>query len=291
MAINDLIGKVFSSQYIQGVKQVTPLLSICNDRSAEVREKGDGLEIPLTQDMVSSVTDYPSGNTAITYSNLTPTKTTLTLDKEKVVAFKIEDTDEAQLAFNAFSEGARQAGQELAGQLSADIRTAIASATPQQTFTQEIANSGDTKPQREQLALDILGIKQAVNILGYEQKPVMILHPSTWKRLMTYITVDKELTVASVQSSAFVDAQLSGIFGIDFVVDWGATIDSDKENDNANSYVLIRGRTVTYAGQLSKVEQMRDVDRFATLWRALDTYGIHVQETRSLLKFAQTVAT
>ena len=179
--------------------------------------------------------------------------------------------------------------------MSADIRAEIASATPQATFSQEITaysggNDTDTKAQREQLVLEILKMKKAVNILGYDQTPVMILHPSTWERLMTYITIDKELTVASVQASAFVDAQLSGIFGIDFIVDWGATINT-KPNHNADSYVLIRGRTVTYAGQLSKVEQMRDVDRFATLWRALDTYGIHVQETRSLLKFAQTVAT
>ena len=115
MAINDLIGKVFSSQYIAGVKQVTPLLSVCNDRSAEVRAKGDGLEIPLTQGMVTAVSDYPSASDAITYGSLTPSKTTLALDKEKVVAFKIEDTDEAQLAFNAFQRAQDKQDKNLQG--------------------------------------------------------------------------------------------------------------------------------------------------------------------------------
>ena len=291
MAIVDLVGKIFSSQYVAGVKQVTPILSLANDRSAEVRQKGNGLVIPLTQGLVS-VSDYGSDN--ISYSTLSPNKVEMTLDKKKYVAFEIEDTDEAELAFDAFVEAARQSGIELADQLSADFRTTIAAATPQKTISQEITayeggNDTDTKAQREQLNLHMLDIKEQMNILGYDSTPVVLLHPSTWKRLMTYITVDKELAVSSVQERAFVDGTLSQLYGMDFVVDWGATIDT-KPNDNADSYAMVRGRTLTYAGQLSNVEQMRSKDRFATLWRALNTYGVQVQETRSLIKFAQTVA-
>ena len=288
MAIADVVGKIFSSQYVAGVKQVTPILSLANDRSAEIRQKGNGLVIPLTQGMVT-VGDYPSSDD-ITYSKLSPTKAELDIDKKKYVAFEIEDIDDAELSFDAFAEGARQSGTELAGQLSADFRSKIGAATPQKTVSQEIVNTGDTKAQREQLVVDLLSVKADLLTLGYEAKPACLLHPSTWKRLMRYITVDKELTVSSVQETAFVDASLSGIFGMDFVVDWGATIDGTNENDNADSYFVIRGRTLTYAGQLSNVEQMRSSGRFATLWRALNTYGIAVQETRSLFKFEQTVA-
>lgn len=288
MAINDLIGKVFSSQFIGGVKQVTPLLSVVNDRSSEVQRNGDGLEIPLTQGLVT-VADYPA-TADIAYSSLSPSKATFSLDKKKYIAFQVEDTDRAQLAFDLFTEGARQAGVEFAEQLNADLRASIGGATPAKTFANVVATGGDTEALRTSLNLLFLDIKQEMLTRGYEGRPVVIIHPSTWKRLMRYVTVDKGMNVPDVAQTAFVDGTLSGIYGMDFIVDWGATIDATNADNNADSYILVRGRTVTYAGQLSNTEQMRSEGRFATQWRALQTYGTLVQETRSLLKLQQTVA-
>jgi len=288
VAISDLVGKVFSSQFIAGVEQVTPILSLANDRSSEVQRNGDGLEIGLTQDLVT-IADYPSDGSDITYSKLSPNKATLELDKEKYIAFEVEDIDSAQIAFNLFAEGARQSGVEFSKQLNADLRATIAGATPVKTFSQEIAKSGDTPEQRTALSLLMYDIKEFMMLTGYAVTPSLLIHPATYKRLITYVTDDKPQTSSAVERRAFVDATLSGIYGINFIVDWGATIDATDPNDNANSYSMVGGRTLVYAGQLSRIEQMRSVGRFASQWRGLQTYGSAIQETRSLVKFEQTV--
>ena len=59
MAIADLIGKVFSSQFLAGAIQVTPLVGLASDRSSEIRQKGNALELPLLGTLVT-VADYPA---------------------------------------------------------------------------------------------------------------------------------------------------------------------------------------------------------------------------------------
>ena len=289
MAISDLVGKVFSSQFLAGVTQNTPILSFASDRSSEVQEKGDGLIVALTQGL-TSVADYPADGSDITYSKLSPTHIELSLDKEKYVAFEVEDIDSAQLAFNLFSEGARQAGVDFAVQLNDDLKSTISGATPAQDFAIEFASNASTAAERESLNLLMLDLKTKLVTDGYSARPVVLMHPSTWKELMKYVTVDKGMSLPSVSQTAFVEGTLSSLYGMDIVVDWNAAIDKTKSNDNATSYALIRGRTLTYAGQVSRIEQMRSDTRFATRWRGLQTYGSLIQESRSLLSLSQTVA-
>lgn len=288
MAISDLVGKVFSSQFIEGTKQVTPVLSFMDDRSDEIREKGDGLIIGLTQGL-TSVADYPAVGTDITYSQLSPAKVEFAVDKQKYVAFEVEDTDRAQLAFDLFTDGARQAGIEFASQLAADFRTMIAGAAAAKTYSQEIDKTGDTAAQREAMVFEFLDIQEYVRQQGYSQTPTCLLHPSTRKRILTYLIADKGMSLPNQAEAAFVDARLSSIFDINMVVDYGATIDSTDENDNATSYIFIPGRTFAYGAQLSNMEQMRSPGRFANRWRALNTYGMAAQELRSFVDFEQTV--
>ncbi|MYC78847.1 hypothetical protein F4X10_24020 [Candidatus Poribacteria bacterium] len=287
MAISDLVGKVFSSQFIAGVEQVTPILSLANDRSSEVQRNGDGLEIGLTQDLVT-VADYPDSDN-ITYSNLSPTKVTMALDKKKYIAFQVEDIDRAQLAFNLFAEGARQAGVEFSKQLSADFRATFAAVASPKTFEFELAANDSTAAERQALALLIYDIKEFMSMSGYDGRPAILIHPSTYKLLIEFVTVDKPQAIQRVSDRAFVDATLSALFGIDIIVDWGAAIDANNSNDKADSWVMMRGRTLTYAGQISNIEQMRSSGRFASQWRGLQTYGSIIQETRSFVKLAQTV--
>lgn len=289
MAISDLIGKVYSSQFIAGIEQVTPVIRFMQDRSSEVRQKGDGLVIPITQGL-TSVADYPAVGTDITYSKLAPTKIDFNINKQKYIAFTLEDTDNAQLAFDLFTDAVRQAGEDFAQQLAADFRSTLAAATPARKFANEVPKNGDTAASREALHLLFLDIAEYVKQQGYSATPVAFIHPSTQKRLLRYVTVDKAQSLPSVAERAFVDARLSALYGIDIVVDYGATINSTNANDDANTYVFIRGRTLTYAQQLSRIEQMRAQGRFATNWRGLNTYGMLVQEARSLVKLEQSVA-
>lgn len=291
MAISDLIGKVFSSQFIAGVAVSSPLLAYANNRSAEVRRNGDGLEIPLTQSMVTATTTYPDSDD-ITYSALSPSKVTLAIDKKEYIALQVEDIDDAQLAFNMFSEGVRQAGQVFGEKLNTDMRSVLTTRLGASNFPTArefepttIPSGGDTAAVRGALHIAILDMKAAFATAGYTQRPVLFIRPPTWKRLIKYLVEDKNISFAAQANRAFVDAQLSSLYGVDIVVDWGAT------NTAAGvSIGLIPNRTIAYAGQVSRVERMRAPARFATRWRALNTYGFAIQEDRSLYGIYETAA-
>lgn len=289
MAIADVIGKLFSAQIIAGVVEVTPYLAYAHDRSAEIRDKGDGLIIGLTDNLVT-VTDYPAAGTGLTYATLSPTKTELTVDKEKSVAFQIEDTDRAQLAFDVFSDATRQSIRELARQVSEDYRAVLAAANVpnDKTFGVAFTNAAPTTAQRQNLHLAIFDVVAALKSMGFEQRPTIFTHPAVYRQLIWYNSIDTRVALPAVSERAFVDGTLSAVYGADIVPDWGAS--NRTQLNGADCYAVVPNRTMVYGQQLSRPEQMRSQTRFATLYRALNTYGLGIQDTATLFKLDVSAA-
>lgn len=289
MALSDVIGKLFSTQFIAGVKQVTPYVAYARDRSAEIQQMGDGLIVGVAQGLVS-VADYPD-SADITYAELSPSKIELTVDKEKYVAFKIEDTKRRQASFDVFSEAIRQSVREFAGQVSADYRTALAAQTVDNAHTVGVGLTlaSPTAAQRVSLHLGIYDITAALKTLGFEQRPVVMVHPAIYKQLIQYATVETSVALPAISQRAFADAILSPIYGADIVPDWGAA-NPGTLSATADCYAFIPGSTLVYASQLSVPEQLRAQGRFATEYRSLNTYGLGVEDDRTLFKLDITAA-
>lgn len=288
MAIADVIGKVFSAQIVMGVKQVTPYVAYAQDRSAEIQNNGDGLIIGLTDNLVS-VSDYPASD-GITYATLSPTKAELAIDKEKYIAFQLEDTDRAQIAFDLFGDATRQSVRELAGQVSADYRAALAAVNVanDHSFAVAFTNAGPTKAERVKAHLAVFDVTAALKTLGFEQRPILFVHPAFYRQLIEYATVETSVALPSISERAFADALLSPVYGADIIPDWGAT--NPTTLNGADCYAVIPGRTLVYGQQLSVPEQMRSQTRFATQYRALNTYGVGVQDTATLYKIDVSAA-
>ena len=286
MALSDVTGKLYSSLLLTSVQQVTPWVAVAADRSAEVRNGGDGLIVTVTQDAVS-VSDYPAAND-IAYSALAPTKAEVSIDKEKYIAFRLEDTDAVQIRANLFADAIFQAGREFGAQVAADFRTLVAAAvipTARKT-TVAYALATGTKGERESLHMAILGMAQGLKSEGYEQRPFIFVPPPIYQEIIRYVSLESGGGIIGVREGAFIDGTLSSLYGVDVIPDWGG----QAALDDAVCYGGIRNRTLMYAQQLNKPEQLRAAGRFASDWRSLNTYGLAVQEPRSLYSVTIAVA-
>ena len=294
MAISDVIGKVFSSQFQLGVNQVTPIIAISQDRSAEIVASGDGLEIPVGVS-ASSVADYPAVGTDVTYSDPTVNKVTLSVNKSKYIAMKLEDTDNQEMAFDLLMAASQDAGGKFGSVIAGDFRTAIAAATGARAFpatqkaTVAFAANAPTLAEKKNLHSALLKAIAFYRSKGYAQRPVILLHRSHWEILMEYITVDLGYAVGGISERAFVDATLSAVYGMDVMADFGAAVNATSSNE-AKSHVLVSQRTLAHAMSLRSLERLRSQGRFATLWRSLNRYGVAVQEVASLYEIFTDVA-
>lgn len=288
MALNDVIGRVYSALFVAGVQQVTPWVAYAHNRSNEVRQGADGLIVGLTQDAVS-VADY-TGNAGIVYSPLSPTKVEIAIDKEKYIAFQLEDTDRVQIRFNLFADAIRQAGQEFAGQVAADFRALLAGANIPEAQTQTITldTAEGTKAERESLHLKFLDMAQDLIAKGYDSRPFVMVPRPLYRQMVQYVSMESGGGFAGLRERAFVDARLSAVYGVDIIPDMGS-VAAVASGEKVAAHGGIRNRTWMYAQQLNKPESMRSSDRFADQWRSLNTYGMAIQEMRSAVKFELAV--
>lgn len=289
MAIADVVGKVFGTQLLEGIEQLTPVMPLMQNRSSEVSEYGDGVDIPVVQDLVS-VADYHASNN-ITYGSLAPNKVTLALDKRKYIAFQLEDIDRAQVRFDLWNAAIRETAVQFSKQLSTDFRAVLASIdytadSGARAWTPEIGETPDAT-QRKLIVETLYDIVDAYRIAGYEGRPYVLAHPALYRQLVTYITEDVGVAVGSMQTTGFMDGAIGALMGADIIPDYGAT--SPTTVVGQASYVGLRGRSVCYAQQVRNVEQMRADGRFASQWRSLVTYGMLAQDSKSVHRILPAV--
>ena len=290
MAIADVVGRVYSAIFVGGVKQVTPWVALAADKSREVRMGTNGLIVSITQDMVS-VQDYPKDGSGIVYAKLSPQKADITINKEKYIAFELEDIDAVQVKFGLFADAIVQAGREFAGQVAADFRALVAAATVPsgQTESVELATAAGTKAEREMLHLTVLEIAQDMIAKGYDQRPFLMVPRPMYRQMVQYVSLESGGGFVGLRERAFVDARLAATYGVDIIPDMGS-VATVASGESVSAYGGVRGRTWMYAQQLNKPERLRSQDRFADEWRSLNTYGMAIQELRSMVKLTLSVA-
>jgi len=280
MAITDVVTRVYSAMLLNGVKQVTPFVGLAVDKSSEIVSEGTGLRVPIGMDSIN-VGDYVKG-TPITTVGAVPKHADLNVDKQKYFAALVEDIDETQTNFSLMSDSAAAGARSLASQIASDFRTAIASATYPAAQKSDITlATADTIADADIVSLqgamvDLVGYLRS---LGYNQRPFAILPRALWKSLLLYYTGGKGNQDASpLAENSFRDAALSGVYGCDIIVDWGMTATADPYN----IYAGISQRSYMYAQQVSVTESYRSSDQFATIIRGLLTYGVGVQDARTI---------
>ena len=285
MALADVIQSVFSSTFINNVMATTPFVGVAQDRSADILNGGDSLIVPKSSGLVA-VSDYTDDDNVV-YSTLSPEKVEFSLDKKKYIAFQFEYEDAAQVSADVWGQAISESAQTFGSQLTEDFRTLFTSATVENTHLHELTVNGDgtvTADHRQDLVFEFYDMIAQLREDGHEVTPVVFVPSAMHRELVKFFTVDKPQSVPAYTAGVFADARLSGFFGCDIIVDWGDTtqISAVADTVGPQAHAVIPRRTIGYAQQLSRVEQLTSTTRFARLWRALKTYGMGVQESETL---------
>lgn len=256
-------------------KHCVMLQCVNRNYEGEIKNQGDSVKIITPAAVsVSTVSD-----TAITYSELSPTGTDLIIDQKKFFAFKINDVAQAQAnqsIMEAHLQNAKKAIEEvqdayLLGQhANVDSGNIIGSTTAvtldKSTIYQNFVN----------LALKL----KNSDAVSAEQKPWVVINPT----IESYLLQSPEFISAyNVADETLRNGAIGRIAGMDVLVSTNLTAVSGK------FYVLAgTNEAITFASQLAKIESLRDKDSFSDLVRGLYLYGAKTVKPKALAKMVVT---
>lgn len=256
-------------------KNCVMLQCVNRNYEGEIKNQGDTVKIITPAAVsISTVTD-----SAITYSELTPSETDLVIDQKKFFAFKIGDIAQAQAnqdIMEAHLQNAKKAIEEvqdsyLLGQQAYVNSNNIVGGTTAVTLDKTTIYS-----KFVELALRLKNSDAVSN----NQKPWVVINPT----IESYLLQSTEFIGAhNVADETLREGAIGRIAGMDVLVSTNLTAVDGK------FYVLAgTNEAITFASQLSKIESLRDKDSFSDLVRGLYLYGAKTIEPKSLAKMVVT---
>ena len=256
-------------------KNCVMLQCVNRNYEGEIKNQGDSVKIitPATVS-ISTVSD-----TAITYSELSPSEADLVIDQKKFFAFKINDVAQAQAnqaIMEAHLQNAKKAIEEvqdsylLSQQAYVDADNVVGGTT---------AVTLDKTTIYANFVALALKLKNA-DAISNNQKPWVVINPN----IESYLLQSPEFISAyNVADETLREGAIGRIAGMDVLVSTNLTAVSSK-------YYVLAGtnEAITFASQLSKVESLRDKDSFSDLVRGLYLYGAKTIQPKSLAKMIVT---
>lgn len=253
-------------------KNCVMLQCVNRNYEGEIKNQGDTVKI-ITPAAVSISTVSDS---AITYSELSPTESDLVIDQKKFFAFKVGDIAQAQAnqsIMDAHLQSAKNAIEEVQDAYLLAQHTNVDAGNVVGTEAAPIALSTDTIYSNfVQLALKL----KNANALNNNQKPWVVINPV----IESYLLRSSEFISAyNVADSTLREGSIGRIAGMDVLVSTNLTATS-------NHYYILAGTNdaITFASQLSKIETLRDKDSFSDLVRGLYLYGALTTQPKALAK-------
>ena len=246
----------------------------CVNRNYEgdIANQGDKVKIITPADVAISTV----GSENISYSELEPTSTELTIDQKKYFAFKINDVAQAQAnqdIMTAHLESARRAIEEVQDSFLLGMHADVDSANI--VGSEASAVELDKSTIYSKFVELAMKLKNA-NALTGNKKPWVIINPT----IESYLLQSTEFIGAhNVADETIREGAIGRIAGMDVLVSTNLTSTSGV------FYVLAgTNDAITFASQLAKIESLRDKDSFADLVRGLYLYGAKTVQPKALAK-------
>lgn len=242
-----------------------------NNRLWEGEIKGSGSKVQIRVVPTVNIADY-SVNGSISYQDLGDDKITLTIDKAKVFAFKVDDIDKAQSDINIMNESSQDASKNMANAVEQQVFGSVyADATTQPTSTQLTKTNILDYIVDQGVSLDALNVPQ--------EGRWMVLPP--W-------------AVGLIKKSDLKDAALSGDAtsilrtGRVGMIDTFMIYKSNNLTGSTTSATPTHGlagtkHSVCFASQFTKVETLRLQDTFGDAIRGLNVYGFLTTKPQALV--------
>ena len=246
----------------------------CVNRNYEgdIANQGDKVKIITPADVAISTV----GSDSISYSELEPTSTELTIDQKKYFAFKINDVAQAQAnqdIMTAHLESARRAIEEVQDSFLLGMHTDVAENNIVGSEESAVVlNKSTIYSKFVELAMKL----KNANALTGNKKPWVIINPT----IESYLLQSTEFIGAhNVADETIREGAIGRIAGMDVLVSTNLTSVSGV------FYVLAgTNDAITFASQLARIESLRDKDSFADLVRGLYLYGAKTVQPNALAK-------
>lgn len=239
---------------------------VTRDWEGEIREAGDAVRINRPNNL--TVNDYAG---TVTYETPTSAQTTLTIDQQKYVAFKVSDIDQAQAnvdLINKYSSRAAYALADAVDQYLASLYTGAGAGT---------------------IALDLTAANPAVYDTFVEARK--LLTKKNVPENGRWAVVSPDVEAALLKDEKFVQSTdqgdnirrtglIGGIAGFDVYV--SNNVPEVVSGGTFHKVLFGYEDAIAFAGQFTKIEVIRGESSFDDLFRSLYLFGAKVIEANGL---------
>lgn len=281
------IPQIWSGKLVEKFYTATVFGAIANtDYEGEISDKGDTVLIRTTPTL--TITDYEIG-AALTYETPTSANVQLDIDSGKYFAFTLDDVDAMQSDIDLMDDWAEDASEQMKIAVDSDILTNIPNDVTATTNEGNAAGaiSGD-------IALGATGTNgnnavliDPTNVLDYIIDHGTVLDEQNVPETGRWLVMPAWM-VAMIKKSDLKDASLAGdgtsiarnglVGMVDrFYIYLSNNIAGITEG-TATLYRPISGHAagLTFAAQMTKMENLPNPDTFGQLVRGLNVYGYQV---------------
>ena len=282
------IPEIWSGKMVEKLYLSTVFGEICNtDYEGEIKNQGDTVKIRTTPSI--TIRDYEIGGN-LNYENPTSEKIDLNIDKAKYFAFKCNDVDAYQSDLKLMDDWSNDAGEQMKIVLDSDVLSTV--------YAEAAAeNSGATAG----------AISGSYN-LGATGAPVTITKADVIDYIVDCGTVLDEQNVPETDRWILLPSWMCGMLKKSDLRDASITGDSEsivrngrvgridrftvyKTNnlstvvdgtDNVTNIIFGHKKAITWASQMTNMEDLANPNDFGRLVRGLNVYGFKVIDDNAI---------
>ncbi|MFM2625730.1 phage major capsid protein [Vibrio owensii] len=275
---SEFVPEVWSGKLVVKFYDTTVLAAIANtDYEGEIKNKGDKVYIRTRASI--TVSDYQKGMT-LTYEHPESPSTELLIDKAKYFAFELKEVDRVQSDLNLMNEWADDASEQMKITIDTDVLSVV--------FSQVVPENAGATAGR--ISIDInLGVAgtplevDKENILDVIVDCGTVLDEQNVPETGRYIILPARIC-GMIKKSDLRDASLAGDGtsilrnGRLGMIDRFTVYCSNLLNVTDGEYDVIFGHKValTFASQITEMEELKNPNDFGTFTRGLQVYGYKV---------------
>ena len=259
MAVTNFIQSFWSKNIMDNLELKCKLVQNClTEYQGEVAH---GRSVKILG--VGEPTVRPYTGAAITVDDMGDTGVNLEINKANYFAFHVDDINEAQSVPGLPEKYQEKSIHKLAVARDSCVAGLI------KGVTKNVTTAANLTQEAVKQAIDAAIV--ALRERNFDEEGVIEITPAV------YNVFKNCLITLSTNNPEYIKRGIVGMYdGFDVVMS------NNMEKDSTHAYCDIRGRkAIAFAGQINKVEALRDQTVFADLVRGLDTFGaVVVDEER-----------
>jgi hypothetical protein len=278
------IPQVWSGKLVEKLYLSTCFAEISNtDYEGEIKNKGDTVEIRTTPSI--TINDYEVGG-GLTYEKPTSDKVELQINKAKYFAFEINDVDAYQADIQLMDDWSDDAGQQMKIAVDKEVLTSVYSDAAAANAGQEAGaisgnyNMGATDSPLAITKGNILDtIVDAGSVLDEQNAPDTnrwIVLPS-WMNGMLKKSDLRDASIMGDNTSVFRNGKVGTLdrFTV-YISNNMSTVEDPTTTNQATNVIFGHKKALTFASQMTSMENIDNPDDFGKLIRGLNVFGFEV---------------